>query len=78
MPKLTATPEMKQAAIADEPKQHEGPYGYRYVERTYYPYMNASFRMASSKRLFICRNICGWMATILLMKCSLTRKRTSF
>ena len=30
MPKLTATPEMKQAAIADEPKQHEGPYGYRY------------------------------------------------
>ena len=40
MPKLTATPEMKQAAIADEPKQHEGPYGYRYVERTYYPYMN--------------------------------------
>lgn len=35
MPKLTATPEMKQAAIADEPKQHEGPYGYRYVERTY-------------------------------------------
>ena len=40
MPKLTATPEMKQAAIADEPKQHESPYGYRYVERTYYPYMN--------------------------------------
>lgn len=40
MPKLTATPEMKQAAIADEPKQHENPYGYRYVERTYYPYMN--------------------------------------
>ena len=40
MPKLTATPEMKQAAIADEPKQHEGPYGYRYVERTYYTYMN--------------------------------------
>ena len=31
---------MKQAAIADEPKQHESPYGYRYVERTYYPYMN--------------------------------------
>ena len=26
MPKLTATPEMKQAAIADEPKQHESPY----------------------------------------------------
>lgn len=78
MPKLTATPEMKQAAIADEPKQHEGPYGYRYVERTYYPYMNCVVRMASSKRLFICRNICGWMATILLMKCSLTRKRTSF
>lgn len=40
MPKLTATPEMKQAAIADEPKQHESPYGHRYVERTYYPYMN--------------------------------------
>lgn len=40
MPKLTATPEMKQAAIADEPKQHESPYGYHYVERTYYPYMN--------------------------------------
>ncbi|QUO34168.1 hypothetical protein KFE16_09550 [Clostridiaceae bacterium Marseille-Q4149] len=31
MPKLTATPEMKQAAIADEPKQHENPYGYRYL-----------------------------------------------
>ena len=40
MPKLTATPEMKQAAIADEPKQHESPYGYRYVERAYYPHMN--------------------------------------
>lgn len=70
MPKLTATPEMKQAAIADEPKQHEGPYGYRYVERTYYPYMNCVVQDGSSKRLFISRNICGWMATILLMKCS--------
>lgn len=72
MPKLTATPEMKQAAIADEPKQHEGPYGYRYVERTYYPYMNCVVQDGILKAAFICRNICGWMATILLMKCSLT------
>lgn len=40
MPRLTATPEMKQAAIKDDPKQHKSPYGYTYVERMYYPYMN--------------------------------------
>ena len=52
MPKLTATPEMKQAAIADEPKQHESPYGYRYVERTYYPYMNCVVRDGILKAAF--------------------------
>ena len=52
MPKLTATPEMKQAAIADEPKQHENPYGYRYVERTYYPYMNCGVQDGILKAAF--------------------------
>ena len=52
MPKLTATPEMKQAAIADEPKQHESPYGYRYVERTYYPYMNCDVQDGILKAAF--------------------------
>ena len=52
MPKLTATPEMKQAAIADEPKQHESPYGYRCVERTYYPYMNCVVRDGILKAAF--------------------------
>ena len=78
MPKLTATPEMKQAAIADEPKQHEGPYGYRYVERTYYPYMNCVVQDGILKAAFYLPEHLRWMATILLMKCSLTRKRTSF
>lgn len=78
MPKLTATPEMKQAAIADEPKQHEGPYGYRYVERTYYPYMNCVVQDGILKAAFYLPEHLRLDATILLMKCSLTRKRTSF
>lgn len=40
MPRLTASPEMKQAAMNDEPKQRTSPYGYAHTERDYFAYMN--------------------------------------
>ena len=40
MPMLTASPEMKQAAMADEPKKETTYYGHTYTTRTYFAYMN--------------------------------------
>ena len=36
MPMLTASPEMKQAAMADEPKKETTYYGHTYTTRTYF------------------------------------------
>ena len=40
MPMLTASPEMKQAAMADEPKKETTYYGHTYTTRTYFAFMN--------------------------------------
>lgn len=40
MPALTASPEMKKAAMADEPKTETTYYGYTYTTRAYFAYMN--------------------------------------
>ena len=40
MPMLTASPELKQAAMADEPKKETTYYGHTYTTRTYFAYMN--------------------------------------
>lgn len=40
MPMLTASPEMKEVAIADEPKKETTYYGHTYTTRTYFAYMN--------------------------------------
>ena len=40
MPMLTASPEMKEVAMADEPKKETTYYGHTYTTRTYFAYMN--------------------------------------
>lgn len=40
MPMLTASPEMKEVAIADEPKKETTYYGHTYTTRTYFAFMN--------------------------------------
>ena len=40
MPKLTASPEMKNVAMADAAKQHTSAYGHTYTDRKYGAYMN--------------------------------------
>lgn len=40
MPMLTASPEMKEVAMADEPKKETTYYGHTYTTRTYFAFMN--------------------------------------
>ena len=40
MPALTASQEMKEVAMADEPKKETTYYGHTYTTRTYFAYMN--------------------------------------
>ena len=40
MPALTASQEMKEVAIADEPKKETTYYGHTYTTRTYFAFMN--------------------------------------
>ena len=78
MPMLTASPEKKQAAMADEPKKETTYYGHTYTTRTYFAYMNCLVQDGILKPLFSCRIICGWMETTLSMRCFSTRKTASF
>ena len=78
MPMLTASPEMKQAAMADEPKKETTYYGHTYTTRTYFAYMNCLVQDGILKAAFSCRIICGWMETTLSMRCFSTRNSASF
>ena len=42
MPALTASQEMKEVAMADEPKKETTYYGHTYTTRTYFAFMNLS------------------------------------
>lgn len=78
MPRLTATPEMKQAAIKDDPKQHKSPYGYTYVERMYYPYMNCLVQDGILKAAFYLPDHLRLDGSNPPMRCSSTKKHAGF
>lgn len=78
MPTLTASQEMKEVAMADEPKKETTYYGHTYTTRTYFAFMNCLVQDGVLKAAFFRRIICGWMVIILLMRYLSTRKTASF
>ena len=78
MPMLTASPEMKEVAMADEPKKETTYWGHTYTPHLFRLYMNCVVQDGILKAAFYLPDHLRLDGDKPAMRCSSTRKTASF